>query len=130
MDNNDLWPDFEDVPKITSPRTILTEQANILADKTKNLLTAQVKSGTSSDGKIILYFAIVAPLLSNYSYRLFHLYHKVFYYPCDIVFDNKIIAGIQDENDLKEKLKSIFASTTTKNILTSLIGQSKEASDS
>jgi len=125
---NDLWPDFENVPTITSPRALLTEQANFLSQKTKNMLSAKVSISNTGDGRIANNFLIVAPLLKNYTYNLFTLYHRAIYYPCHIMF-NSVMTQIADEEDLKSILKNIFNSDKTKDIISSLLGQSKEFSE-
>jgi hypothetical protein len=125
MDNSNLWPDFEDVPKILSPRTILIEQANFLAEKTKNLLTAKVLQTNTGDGSVIHHFRIIAPLLKNYAYSLFMLSHGIFYYPCNLKFSEQSLA-IKNEDELRERLRFVFNHKTTIDIITSLLGQSKE----
>src|SRR5437764_5911397 len=120
MEVNDLWPEFGDVPKIISPRSILVEQGTFLAQKTKNILSAEVVQGNSSDGRIVIHFNIIAPLLQKYTYRLFTLFHGVFYYPCDLRFQNQAIV-IPDESALIEQLKRIFSHESTIRIINSLI---------
>jgi hypothetical protein len=127
-DSNDLWPDFEDVPKIISPRAILAEQGNFLSEKTKNLLNASITSGMSGDGRILNRFKIVAPLLKNYSFSLFVIYHNALYYPCELSHNGTSYV-IHNEEILKEKIKEIFNSEETKKVIVSLLGQSKEMSD-
>ncbi|MBG9375088.1 hypothetical protein I5907_02530 [Panacibacter sp. DH6] len=125
MDNKNLWPDFENIPKITSPRSILIEQASFLAEKTKNLLSAEVGGGNTKEGRIYYRFIIIAPLLKNYTYRLFTLSHDIFYYPCEISFQSQIMQ-IGSEDQLIERLKLIFNNENTQRIIASLIGQSKD----
>jgi len=125
MSTDDLWPSFEDIPKVTSPRTILAQQAEFLAQKTKNLLTGSISQGSTNNGKIFIAFFIVAPLIKNYSYRLLTIYHDVFYYPSELKF-NDGMRSISNEEDLRETLKEIFNQESTKRIITSLLGQSKE----
>ncbi|WP_281232872.1 hypothetical protein [Flavobacterium gelatinilyticum] len=127
-DSNNLWPDFEDVPKIVSPRAILTEQANFLSEKTNNLLNGSISASASSTNEIITRFKIVAPLLNNYSYQLFAIIHSALYYPCDLRY-NAISYKINNEEDLREKIREIFNNEETKNIIFSLLGQSKEINE-
>lgn len=121
----DLWPNFDDVPKISSPRSVMSEQANFLSQKTKNLLSANITAIPTTDGRISNRFTIVAPLLKNYSYNLFALYHGAIYYPCEIYFHGTR-STIADENELRQAMSSIFNDENTKKIILSLIGQSKE----
>lgn len=127
-DINDLWPSFDEVPKIISPRSILSEQANILSSKTKNLLSATAKSITTNDGRIVYRFVIRAPLLRDYSYTLLSLYHDAFYYPCDIKFEGTGYTA-RNEEELREILKIIFNNDKTKQVIVSLLGQSKEVEE-
>ncbi|HMU46880.1 MAG TPA: hypothetical protein PKC72_10955 [Chitinophagaceae bacterium] len=128
-EEKDLWPNFEDVPKITSPRSVMSEQASFLSQKTKNLLTANISTNNTSDGRIVNRFAIVAPLLKNYSYNLFALYHGAIYYPCEILFKG-VRTPIQNEEELRTAMSSIFNDESTKKVIVSLIGQSKELDSS
>lgn len=125
----DLWPDFEDVPKINSPRSIMNEQGKFLSQKTKNLLNVEITSFNNGDGKISNRFAIVAPLLKNYAYSLFSLTHGPIYYPCEIRFKN-FVYEIKDEVTLRVVLREIFNDQSSKDIISSLLGQSKEVDSS
>jgi hypothetical protein len=127
MENKDLWPSFEDLPKFTSPRTILAEQARFLEQKTKNVLTVELTSGRSKvkAGKLYTFFKIVAPLINNYSYQLFTLYHDAFLYPCEIKFRDKYIECSTEES-LKKNLEIIFNDKDTIKVVSSLLSQSAE----
>lgn len=122
---NDLWPNFEDVPAIKSPRAIMLEQANFLSSKTKNLVTAEIRSLNTTDGRLGYRFKIIAPLLKDYSFALFSLYHGAMYYPCDIKF-KQLMWTIHSEDELINKLRYIFMDEETKKVISSLLGQSKE----
>lgn len=127
---DNLWPKFSLDEVITSPKTILNEQAEFLAKGTKNLLTASIKIETFSDSSIVYFFEIVAPNLNNYKYTLFSLFQKdIFFYPC-VLIRNAERYTINDENHLIVSLKEVFSSELTKKIINSLIAQSKESSSS
>src|SRR5229473_392111 len=96
----DLWP--EDIERVSNkpPVTILKEQASFLGQRTKNIVTAEVRQlEQASDYDIILgvvppvipghpphydfnyRFYIVAPALQDYHFKLFDLSHNVEPYP-------------------------------------------------
>lgn len=87
--SKNLWPDFE-VGKIKNPKTILVEQANFLGEQTKNILNANVSTGTiGADSKTIVnIFEIIAPMLDNYKYQLFNIRHGVLFYPLSLFYNN------------------------------------------
>jgi hypothetical protein len=127
MENNDLWPDFDGLPKQVSPRSILVEQGNFLAQKTKNVLTIKLNSGKSSTkpGKLYLNFKIVAPLVSNYSYLLLVVYHDALLYPCEVKFKGNITL-CRTEESFRDQLKRIFNDKETVKVIASLLSQSSE----
>ena len=68
MTKETLWPEFLFDVSERNPKTVLNEQAKFLADGTKNILTATVKTSmNNSNGSFIYNFSIVAPSLSNYT---------------------------------------------------------------
>jgi hypothetical protein len=118
----DLWPEFE-AQKIRSPKTVLVEQAAALANKTKNVLTADIIT-SNSDKRTTLIFRIVAPALNNYKYNLFTLMqHPIFLYPCDIS-SNVGSYNVLNEEGLVSVLKQIFNSPETIQTINSLYSQS------
>ena len=121
--SKDLWPDFE-AEKIKSPKTFLVEQANHLSEKTKNVLLADVKSSGDIKKKILHSFDIVAPALSNYRFNLFHIRHEILYYPLEFFENGKMGVTVKNEEELVEKMESVFNNDDTKKILSSLYSQS------
>lgn len=124
--SKNLWPqDIKFVDEEESPATILREQAAILGDMTKHLVTASVVS-TTIQNKFSHSFLIISEEL-DYSYKLFICMHGLDYYP--ILFDidsdilekyfpniktseNTVVARSQDE--YLSILEKIFSADKTK----------------
>lgn len=125
---DNLWPEFSLDEVIRSPKTVLNEQAEFLANGTKNLLTANVNSYNNDFNEIAHDFIIIAPNLNGYRYKLFTLTHdSIMVYPCEIYEHN--YGGtleIDNESQLLAALKVIFSNETTKKVIKSLISQSIE----
>lgn len=128
----DLWPaDIGGVPTLTTPVSILKEQAVLLGRKTKNLVQVEVTSGTipssitsgaMGQDRFHHSFWLVAPAL-DYRYTLFKIKHEITLYPLDLEWESKM--SVSSEAELKDQLKKIFASDKTKKIIQSMIAQSQ-----
>lgn len=130
-----LWPDEISVIKEVPPVSILREQAALLGGKTRNLVTAEVDSGTVNEYEPITReytpsfrdtFYLVAPALDNYRFELFRLTRKV-----DLLYPVKIYSGalsidegITSEDELLKELANIFSHAKTINIIQSMLIQS------
>jgi len=124
--STNLWPDLE-VDTITTPRSILKEQAMFLGKKTKNIVIGEVYSDSKKEDEKDLFlnrFYLVAPALANYSYLLFTMQHDILLYPGTIYYQNRKI-DFNDEEQLIVEIEKIFNDNTTKRILQNLISQSK-----
>jgi hypothetical protein len=130
-----LWPDEISVIKEVPPVSILREQAALLGEKTRNLVTAEVDSGTVNEYTPIIRdripsfrdtFYLVAPALDNYRFELFRVTRQVDQlYPIEIYSSALgIDEGIVSENELLEKLADIFSHPKTINIVQSMLIQS------
>ena len=118
-----LWPDFSFGETVRGPKNILEEQAQFLVKGTKNVLNANVRTETFDDGKIRIIFQLIAPKLDGYKYTLFTVTQKSIHpFPCK--FDGEKSFSIKNKEDLVEKLKSIFNSKETRDIINILISQS------
>src|SRR5258708_10852906 len=109
----DLWP--EDIAQVSNkaPVTILKEQASLLGQRTKNIVTAEVRQlEQSSEYEIVgeirsgelgnrphydfnYRFYIVAPALQDYHFKLFDLSHNVELYPAVFKLDSEIANELQ-----------------------------------
>ncbi|MBS1917002.1 MAG: hypothetical protein JST87_12055 [Bacteroidetes bacterium] len=130
--SNNLWPSFENIPDIKTPKSVLLEQAMYLENASKNLLKVQIATGSrAASGKetIVYRFNIIAPFLGNYSFSLLTLEHDIFLYPllitCQLL--NRSY-NIQTEKDFFEILKTIFNDQKTIDTINNLLSQSKAAS--
>ncbi|WP_428654801.1 hypothetical protein [Runella sp.] len=142
----DLWPDFTP-EKVRSPKTILKEQADLLAQKTNNVLKADLttynplknlpllidKAQKSLDGPLAgqngyiigLTFDIIAPYLNNYKYHLFKVeYEALVFYPIRINETECI-----NEPSFIQALQSILNRETTIKVINSLYSQSLEETE-
>lgn len=126
-----LWGQLPEYPKITTPVTLLNEQAAALQEMTKGMLAGEVARGTQ--GQTISYvFRIVAPALGNYRVQLITLSHGVISYPCSLT-DN--INGnqsfmIKDESELIGMLKKILTSDKVRTTISQLLSQITASGDS
>jgi hypothetical protein len=121
-----LWPKFE-AKKLTSPKTLLLEQANYLSESTRNVIIGNVIS-TSDPTKInglIHQFKVEAPALKNYSYSLFYIQHFALFYPLNFFYDN-FETVIRNEAELMNKMKEVFNDPRTIELVNALYSQSIE----
>lgn len=125
----DLWPsDINVLPNISTPVSLLREQATLLGEKTYGLVEAEVRSGGDKDedkySQFIHTFYLVAPALDNYRHKLFTVTHKVELYPLTIRFSNQDFLA-NDSAQFTECLKKIFADEKTKSVIQAFIAQSR-----
>ncbi|MGB7555968.1 MAG: hypothetical protein WBM04_16470 [Candidatus Korobacteraceae bacterium] len=117
---DNLWPENIADSNLTTPVTILKEQAALLGEKTRQLVKGEVV--TQPTGNLFVhYFYIVAPTLS-YKFELFTLQHSVNFYPLVMKYLNNTIS-LSNESDFKDKLKEIFAAPHTLNVVHSILAQ-------
>ena len=76
----DLWPEINIEADKDEPIQILKNQAEILANKTKNLITGDIV--TNIEGGVIYHtLYLVAPVLDNYRFSLIKVAHTGVPYP-------------------------------------------------
>ncbi len=129
---NDLWPDFAPAEGELPPITILKEQASLLGLKLKNLIEAEVETGTTDYQRYLRHTLIlVAPVLNFYRYKLLDVEHPATQmYPVTIrVFldDPANTASeikAENEDEFKTALKAVFASAQIKRVIENLLAQS------
>jgi hypothetical protein len=115
---DDLWPSDIADTKLVAPVSLLKEQAALLGEKTKQLLKAEVITQTT--GTLLVHsFYLVAPTL-GYRYELFNASHHASFYPLNVNYISTT-TRVMSEAELKEKLKEIFASQHTVNIVQSIL---------
>jgi len=148
----DFWKDFatETVETVLeTPIWLLTNQANMLSSKTKNLLRGEV-STYSEQGVIYNTLYIVAPRLDDYRYALIQVVsgpapYPVFVYDrsgadytslsVSVKFPNsaapelpKASFAARDYADFEKAIEAILSSKETEGIIRSLMSQSQALS--
>ena len=132
---NDLWPDFAPAEGELPPITILKEQASVLGLKLKNLIEADVETGTSDYQRFLRHtLVLVAPVLDFYRYKLLEVEHSATeLYPVTIKASSGDPANpisnstAENQEEFKAALKDIFGSAETKRVIENLLAQSMGA---
>lgn len=140
----DLWPEKIGVVRYKSPVAILREQASLLGQKTRNIVTAEVSEGDNGGEWFSYFFHIVAPALGNYRYKLLSISHEISLYPVEISVEDTIFDEIDrrfkafrentdiqyivsnSEEEFIEVLRAIFGSKKCFQVITALLSQSDE----
>jgi hypothetical protein len=125
--NDDLWPEdlVAEIPR--TPKDILLEQAAALGKKTKNVVRAKVRSRQDEEGDLVHRFVLYAPALGNYEYDLVSIWHDETLYPVSAPATG---AGpgpkkLQDEEELRQYLRSFFGSERTLKIVRAMVANSR-----
>lgn len=129
---NDLWPDFAPAEGELPPITILKEQASLLGLKLRNLIEADVETGTTDYQRFLRHtLFLVAPVLNFYRYKLLDVEHLATQmYPVTIRVSLDDPANThselkaENEVEFKDALRDVFASTQTKRVIENLLAQS------
>ena len=132
---NDLWPDFAPAEGELPPITILKEQASVLGLKLKNLIEADVETGTSDYQRFLRHtLVLIAPVLDFYRYKLLEVEHSATeLYPVTIKASSGDPANplsnstAENQEEFKAALKDIFGSAETKRVIENLLAQSMGA---
>lgn len=118
-----LWPDDIGQSDLVTPVAIMREQAGLLGEKTRNLVTAEVMS-SSEQGFIYHNFSLEARALS-YRFQLFRVVHQIALYPLTVTSGGKSWK-CATEAEFRQVLGEILGSDETKTIVKALIAQSRE----
>lgn len=129
---NDLWPEFAPAEGEVPPITILKQQASLLGLKLRNLIEADVDTGTTDYQDCLRHsLFLVAPVLNFYRYKLLDVEHPAIQmYPVTIKVSSDDPASspseikAENEAEFKDALKGIFASDQTKRVIENLLAQS------
>ncbi len=117
---DDLWPVNVTESNMVAPVAILWEQAALLGDKTKQLVTGEVQ--TTTVGNLFVHrFCVAAPTL-NYRYELFRVQHPAVFYPL-VLTQGQTTTQVKTEEEFKNKVKEVFASQSTLNVVHSILAQ-------
>jgi hypothetical protein len=123
---NDLWPDFAPATEPNGPLTLLREQADVLARKTKGIVKAEVEKFWISDWQFYVSFDLLSPLLGAYRYKLLEMSYPPSYYPLEIKFDGRSIK-VADEQSFLIELGRVLSSAKTKQIVETIMVHAKAA---
>lgn len=126
----DLWPEDIGQTTVTAPLSVLQQQAQSLAQKTQQLVCANVETVTERAQHFVHSFTLVAPVLNNYCLRVFRVKHGVHFFPLEIMTDldgPNFRAATQD--DFVRALGEIFSSAPMRKMISSLIAQSRVANE-
>lgn len=125
MAEPDLWPADIIDESVTTPVSLLKQQAAALAKRTNGLVEGQVTSYTDRSGRLAHSFKLVVPVLDDYVYELFKIRHDVNIYPLHASFQG-VDYEIVSEKELIEWLRdSVLSSGETKRVLSTLVAQAK-----
>ena len=135
---NNLWPDFDELDDILTPKDILSIQAGNLNTQTKGLLQGIIKTtpmksnirvfGIDFPGDSFWHRLIINSPKLNYSFDLLSVLHETIrIYPCYLVSD---IANTSLECGSREilevELKKLFYNADVANAVRSLFLQSRK----
>ncbi|MEW5801929.1 MAG: hypothetical protein AB1847_07460 [bacterium] len=145
----DMWPEsIGQNIALKPPSAILKEQAALLGNKTKNIVTAEVKNrGESGLGSFSYNFNLVAPAY-GYRYKLFQVWYGLEYYPIHFTVEEEIEKVLSEhlsalpiptqpahrevkhpvaksEEEFLEILGKIFSAEKTIRIINALIAESE-----
>jgi hypothetical protein len=122
---NSLWPtDFGEVAVLT-PVAILRQQGEALGQQTQNIVVGRVE--TTGDGQFFYqnFYLYCSPL--GYQTHLLQVRHGIDLYPAEIIVTGEgSPVTVASSDELKTKLKEVFAHERTKKTIASLIAQSKQ----
>ena len=130
---NDLWPDeIAAAEGAVPPITILKQQASVLGLRTKNLIEAEVDTGTTDNQRHLQHtLVLVAPALSFYRYPLLEVEHSATkMYPATVRVSSDDADSAtseiraENEDEFKDALRKIFARPQTKRVIGNLLAQS------
>lgn len=119
--------DSQDAAVPSGPAALLREQAALLADETRGLVTAEVRGDQDPrSGLFAANFYLVGPKI-NFRYLLFTLSFPREFYPASLAFEPWTPAQIQvaDETELKSQLQKIFADESTRRVIGVIKARSK-----
>jgi hypothetical protein len=146
----DLWPEITPTTTIVPPVSILREQAELLAKKTKGLVIGEITSATSEPERqpydtVYMFdplaplsgvprpgkpknfehtFTIRVPALDDYRYELLTVTHGLEFYPLKVRFlPGRQAYSAESEEQYVALLQTLFARQETVNVLRSLLAQ-------
>ncbi len=128
--SDDLWGTIAIDTELKMPLAVLKSQATLLAQKTNGVLEAQVGSFKVTGKDTVAYsFNIVAPHLSNYTYKVLTISHPgILLYPVRVVdLTSKMEHICKTEDEFIMVIRAILSSDVVHKAVLALITQSKAA---
>jgi hypothetical protein len=132
--SDDLWGDLPEVQEIVHPRTILKEQAALLAERTQGVLHGEVRlhreKNSVYDADSRLDFTIICPSLQNYRYDVLSVHYRVVdIFPATIInlADPPAQAiAIKDIDEFKQAVKGILQSNRVRTAVAALLRDAED----
>jgi hypothetical protein len=125
MTSGSLWGDLSNFEEITTPKSILVEQAEILNRATNQVLRATVETARI-DRDLVHSFDIVAPFLDDYRFSVCSLRHAITMYPCRLSSPGITSAQCDTEDELRTNLAAVLQSDRIRRAVASLLSQSRQ----
>lgn len=138
-----LWPTFDDIKRVRTPKEILEEQGKFLPKLTGDLVYAVVEefatfnnpspSSDSLENQFMYKFLMKSKFIDRYSFELFAFSHDIAIYPVKMRLDQLVakelgyskIYNISNENHLNEVLGEILRTDRVKFVVGSMMSLAK-----
>ena len=124
MKKTGFWVIPEEISTKT-PLSIMKEQAAALTDATDGQLIGDINSSLVKGSDLTnIFFSIIVPSMSNYTYVLMRYRQPVLLYP-GALYDltEEGVYEIGDEEDFLEAIKTIIQSEGVNRVIVSLLSQ-------
>jgi len=126
MAKQNLWGDLKNLEEVPTPKSLLNQQAQILAELTGHVLIGEVTQEVTPSGTFRFELNIIARRLNNYSRTIVEVEHKIEPYPLNLIdHENGKHHEVDNEELFLEVLKQILSSPRVRRVISSLISQSK-----
>ena len=128
MTTKDLWGQLPDISDIKPPIAHLREQATLFGNKTANIISADVKISMEDYERILCQtLFLIAPALNNYRYAILKVKQEPgTIYPVTIEdCTTEEQYKCKTESEFLDNLEAILTSEPVRNIIKTLIAQSK-----
>jgi hypothetical protein len=125
---NSLWGALPPVPEITTPASILSEQASALSDMTNGVVTGDaLRVPSGKPDMIATELRATVPTLNNYRIRIVRVEHGILSYPCRVfdLINNKELALMRTEDAFRDGLKAILSDERLLSLLSNSIAQAR-----
>jgi hypothetical protein len=125
-----LWPKFDDIEKIITPKAVLLEQARALSTQFNRQIEGSLAEQRFKDTIICTFRIKCNPL--DYIYELFSVKYGLFdLYPISVILEgdlakeiskeeDKIILNCDNQEQFMDTLRVIFSSNKTQKIIRGL----------